>query len=102
MGRVIIRGETVVDEHGYIHHDDQPLGWPKADAKAGFRLDRRKSWAFIGDELCELVRWTQSCSGCSCDCGCMGDHGAGGCEECGYTGKIRNGQWIPYSGKSWP
>ncbi len=33
--------------------------------------------------------YTGECSGCACDCGdgypCS--HGAGGCDECGYTGK---------------
>lgn len=43
------------------------------------------------------ARWTRECSGCSCDCGdgygCS--HGAGGCDECGYTGKRREEMWIP-------
>jgi len=96
-GSVIIRHGTDVDDEGYIQHNETPLGWSEADAKAGFRLDRRKLWAFMDDELCELIQWTDACSGCSCDCGCMGGHGAGGCSECGYQGKVRNGQWIPYS-----
>lgn len=97
VGSVIARGQTdVVD--GIIHHDDRPLSWDEADKLAGFRLDRRKSWAFLNGKLCEPVRWTQSCSGCSCDCGdgygC--GHGAGGCEECGYHGRVRLCMWVPY------
>ncbi len=53
-------------------------------------LDRRKVYCvgYFG-ELATVGRATGDCSGCSCDCGdgygCS--HGAGGCEECGYTGK---------------
>lgn len=42
--------------------------------------------------------WTESCSGCSCDCGdgygCS--HGAAGCQECGFTGKRRSGMHAPF------
>lgn len=34
--------------------------------------------------------YTGPCSGCDCDCAGDGrpcGHGAGGCDECGYTGK---------------
>lgn len=96
-GSVIVRGETEVDCNGYIIHDDRVIGWDEADFRAGRRLDRRKAWAFIDNRPHELVRWTQACSGCSCDCGdgypC--DHGASGCDECGYHGVVRNQMWIP-------
>jgi len=97
MGKVIVRHGTTIDDEGYIHHDDREISWFDAKRRAGFKLDRRKNWAFIEGQLCESVQWTQSCSGCSCDCGCMGSHGASGCRECGYQGKVRNGAWVPYS-----
>jgi len=77
-----------------------------AEKFAGRRLDRRRKYAIgpsdlFGDvdgkeTLCELVRWTRACSGCSPD----GEfsHGASkgsGCEDCGYTGKRREAMWIP-------
>lgn len=95
-GSVIVRhGHTIIDQ--CIHYDDRPLAWAEADKRAGFRLDRRRAWAFVNGELCQSIRWTDTCSGCSCDCGdgypCS--HGAGGCEECGYQGKVRNAMWMP-------
>lgn len=64
-----------------------------ADRLAGFRLDRRSNY-FIDryDGSLQVLQegyWTTGCSGCSCDCGCYGGHGAAGCSECGYTGKRR-------------
>lgn len=97
-GSVIERGETKIVD-GLIFHDDQPIEWDEADKRAGFQLDRRRAWAFVNGELCECIRWTQACSGCSCDCGdgygCS--HGAGGCSECGYQGVVRQGMWLPVS-----
>lgn len=54
------------------------------------QLDRRKVYTVGYDgELATVERFTDSCSGCSCDCGggypCS--HGCSGCDECGYTGK---------------
>lgn len=89
-GSVIVRGETAIID-GRIHHDDQPLSWEDADERAGRRLDRRKAWAFVQGELCESVSWTQACSGCSYG---FEDRG-GGCDECGYHGRVRRGQWVP-------
>lgn len=89
------------------------ITWQEAEKLAGKRLDRRRQYyvhteegrtvknmyAFNGSEgmpdalLLTYEEWTQNCSGCDCDCGdgypCH--HGAGGCEECGYTGKRRQG-----------
>lgn len=53
-------------------------------------LDRRMVYCLtIDGQLGTLERFTGVCSGCRCDCGdghpCS--HGAGGCHECGYTGK---------------
>lgn len=92
-GSVIVRGETTVVD-GLIYHDDKHLTWPEADEQAGFRLDRRKSWAFVEGELCESISWTQSCSGCS-----YPDGSNGGCSECGYHGVVRSGMWIPWRPK---
>lgn len=93
-GRVIVRGETTIVDQRIIH-DDQPLSWDEADKRAGFRLDRRKAWAFVEGELCEAVSWTQSCSGCNYESEARG----GGCDECGYHGVVRNSMWVPYSAR---
>jgi hypothetical protein len=53
-------------------------------------LDRRKVYCLtIDGEVGTLERFTGVCSGCRCDCrdGYPCSHGAGGCDECGYTGK---------------
>ncbi len=84
MAGVIIRGATTI-VGGHIHHDDTPMTWHDADAAAGFRLDRRKSWAFIDGKLCETVSWSQNCSGCD----------GMGCRECGYHGVSRRSTWVP-------
>jgi hypothetical protein len=93
MGRVIERGETTIGDDGLIYHDDKPLTWEEADARAGRRLDRRKAWAFVKGQLCEAISWTQACSGCSYDNGF--DARGGGCEECGYHGVRRESMWLP-------
>jgi len=90
-GSVIVRGgTTIVDQ--LIYHDDAPMDWADADAKAGFRLDRRKSWAFVEGEICVSVQWSQACSGCTYGF----EERGGGCSECGYQGRVRNGMWIRY------
>lgn len=77
----------------------------EAENLHGARVDRRRKYAahddetpceFSGAKIFELHTSTGLCSGCACDChpGCS--HGAGGCEECGYTGKRRTSMWIPY------
>lgn len=92
-GSVIERGETTIDADGYIHHDDRPMSWADADARAGRRLDRRRSWAFLEGELSITVSWVMPCSGCS---GGWGLRGAG-CGECGYHGRVRRACWVPAS-----
>lgn len=90
-GSVIIRhGQDIVD--GFIIYNETPLTWEDADAKAGRRLDRRRAWAFVEDQLCVLARWTQSCSGC---CELIGESRGHGCHECGYHGVVRSGAWVP-------
>lgn len=57
------------------------------------RLDRRKRYAVIEDEVCSSVEWTSGCSGCSNDL-----EGRGfGCHECGYHDVVRQSQWVPDS-----
>ncbi len=62
------------------------------EAVEKYKLDRRRKWfAFCGNVVYDF-KYTAPCSGCSCDCadgygGC--NHGAGGCDECGYKGKVR-------------
>jgi hypothetical protein len=58
-------------------------------------LDRRHSYSVYGNHLVRDVRITLECSGCSCDCHPCCGPGAGGCQECGYTGKRRTWTWDP-------
>ncbi len=60
------------------------------------KLDRRKVYTLGHDGELATEEWfTGACSGCSCDCGegygCS--HGGAGCDECGYTGKVK--QYFP-------
>jgi hypothetical protein len=89
--------------------------WKEAEAFAGQRLDRRRSYA-IGPDfddkkliLLSAVSWTQSCSGCfsAGEYGGMASyysfdgrnncHIGIGCHECGYHGKVRCSMWAPHS-----
>lgn len=102
-GSVIERlGHEEVD--GRIVHNDRAMRWEEANKRAGFRLDRRKSWAFIPrtddlgiPELCNAIAFTAACSGCydteSMYCAPAGS----GCRECGYTGKRRHHCFVPFS-----
>lgn len=92
-GSVIVRGKTTINEQGFIHHDDKPMAWDEADKRAGYRLDRRKSYAFVDGDLCELCTYSTRCSGCSDD-DPYAQRG-GGCDECGYQGRVRNAMWVP-------
>lgn len=48
---------------------------------------------------CYATRWTASCSGCTNTPEMTSPPPAGiGCEECGYTGKRRQGMWVPFNG----
>lgn len=102
-GSAKIRNGTRVSSDGTIHHNDTLMSWPDADNRAGFRLDRRKAWCFIPNEqglpdLCEAISWSSACSGCTevPEMTSGPDRGSG-CSECGYTGRIRNAQWVPYA-----
>lgn len=90
-GSVIVRGGTEIIDQRIVHHDT-PLSWEEADQRAGFRLDRRRRWGFVEGKLCEVVSWTQSCSGCGYG---FEDRGSG-CSECGYHGRVRSGMWVPF------
>ena len=102
-GSVIMRnGHEVVGNK--IIHNDRKMSWEEADKRAGFRLDRRKAWAFIPSdtnrgvpELCSLVSFSRAC----CDCTDEDPYLAGakgwGCLSCGYTGRYRHESFAPYS-----
>ena len=90
-GSVIVRRGFKTDENGRVHFDDIQIGWADADEKAGKRLDRRRNYAFIDDELCASVSWTQHCSGCSSS---LNERGFG-CRECGYHGVVRTSMFLP-------
>lgn len=60
-----------------------------------------------------IVRFTTTCSGCfeSEDGHPVGDYPVdpkhncyigSGCDECGYTGKRRHEEWIPFDLSDWP
>jgi hypothetical protein len=94
MANVIERHGHTIDDRGFIHYDDRPITYAEAEKVAGFRLDRRCNYAIIDGEVCELARWSQACSGCYE--GHNIEHSKGsGCHECGYTGRTREGHWVP-------
>ena len=101
-GSVKIRNGTYVSSDGTIHHNEIIMSWSDADSRAGFRLDRRKAWCFIPNneglpDLCEVASWSSSCSGCTeVPEMTFGPDRGSGCSECGYTGRIRHTQWVPY------
>ena len=68
-----------------------------AEAIAELNLDRRHKWFEWSGTVVYNQMFTSPCSGCSCDCsdgnGCS--HGNGGCRECGYTGRCRDGVPVP-------
>ena len=87
----------------------RPISWAEAETIVGQRVDRRRAYAVDRDESgstipCDVsgaliycsITASGLCSGCACDChpGCS--HGAGGCHECGYSGRRRVTDWVPY------
>ena len=103
MARSVIMRNGHEEVDGRIVHNDRAMSWKEADKRAGFRLDRRKSWAFIPDrhalgipELCEAISFTRVCSSCddteSMYCAPTGS----GCRECGCAGKRREHCFVPY------
>lgn len=93
-GRVIERFETTISDDGAINHDDRPSTFEAAERIAGRRLDRRKNYAIIDGQVAESCMWSQACSGCYEGYDSFNAKG-NGCSECGYTGRMRNGQWVP-------
>lgn len=92
MATVIERHGHDIDAAGFIHYDDRPSTYERADELAGRRLDRRRNYAIFGTEVCESAQWSAPCSGCHEGY----DSGPGhGCRECGYTGMRRSGAWVP-------
>lgn len=92
-GKVIERLETSVDDAGLIQHNERPATFAAADALAGHRVDRRKTYAIVEGKLCESAKWTAACSGCT---GEYGPDRGSGCHECGFTGRSRQAMWVPY------
>lgn len=43
-----------------------------------------------------VVRWTANCSGCTNYTDGQISDGPHGCFECGYTGKRRREEWVPF------
>lgn len=61
-----------------------------------YKLDRRRKWfAFCGDVVYNY-NYTRPCSGCTESReNTIGDNKGSGCDECGYTGKRRDGVPVP-------
>ena len=92
------------------------IGWMEAEKILGCRVNRRKAYWFcddpevmeylMGGPVFEYGEWTTSCSGCR---ETEDGHNVGhypwdnkakcyigsGCDECGYTGKRRDGMHVP-------
>jgi len=87
------RGHTI-DEAGCVQYDDRPITWARADEVAGRRLDRRRRYAIIDGEICQIVKYSYACSGCYE--GYEGHSSRGfGCGECGHTGRRAHAEWVP-------
>lgn len=92
------------------------IGWQEAERILGGRVNRRKAYWFFDDPkmkeylnggpVYEYGEWTTSCSGCleTEDGHNVGSYPwdakahcyiGSGCEECGYTGKRRDGIHVP-------
>lgn len=94
MAKVIERRGHSIDAEGLIHYDEKPSTYEEAERIAGKRLDRRKNYAIINDEVCEAAEWSQACSGCYEGYSPYDSKGSG-CRECGYTGRSHQSHWIP-------
>ena len=74
------------------------LTWQQAEAQFSKRLDRRRKYATDGEELLELSRWTQACSGCTeVEEYCRLPEAGSGCRECAYHGRVMVSMWLPQS-----
>lgn len=84
-------GHTIHDD-GTITYDDRPVTWEHGDALADRHLDRRRCYAIIDGAVNQLARWSAACSGCN---ETLGAEAGSGCPECGYTGRRRDGAYVP-------
>jgi hypothetical protein len=73
--------------------EDVPSSFEAAERIIGQTLDRRKNYAIIYGEVCDLVRFTRACSGCY-EGNSPFNGGGNGCHECGYTGRRRSSSWV--------
>lgn len=100
-GKVIKRRFTFNKYNQIKEVIDETSTYSVAEKIAKKRLDHRRNYAIINGQVCVFEQFTRPCSGCSCDgeypCSCCNERGAG-CEECGYTGKVRSGYWMPFDG----
>ena len=76
-----------------------------AEKIVGEKIDKRKKYAVNDDgKPCEAngnyvfvaVKWSSACSGCCDDSEYSSPYRGGGCQECGYTGRVRSGMWVPF------
>lgn len=80
--------------HGQSY-EDRPSTIQAAESIANCRLDRRFAYAIIKGQVCTAVSLTSRCTGCSTGDPYDASDRGGGCEECGWSGKLREGHWIP-------
>lgn len=71
------------------------ITWREAERRVGRKLNRRRTYAIVGDDVCEIATWTSACSGCSEGRDYAVDEIGAGCTECGFTGKRRTSMWVP-------
>ena len=94
MREVKIRhGYEVIDSK--IIYDETAITYKEAEKLTGHKLDRRKNYRIINNELCECGSWTAPCTGCSLDDPYWTGNRGGGCSECGGQGKRIQGHWLP-------
>ncbi|MFT5815942.1 MAG: hypothetical protein ACI9VT_003720 [Psychroserpens sp.] len=95
MGSAIKREVILNDLEQVSATKDVAISFEEADRIAGFRLDRRRNYCVIDNEVRQLARWTQACSGCADDSEYSSSTRGSGCGECGYHGVVRSGWYEP-------
>lgn len=96
MTKCIERHGHTIDDDGKIHYDDRPTTIERLEEIVGHRLDRRRNYAIVDGEVCELASWSEACSGCAeAQEFTSGPSKGNGCHECGYTGRSRRMMWLP-------
>ncbi len=103
MSKAVIRcfkpDDDEIGRHRLFKAVDFEVAHSSLEQAFGVKLDKRKNYAVIRGVLCEDASWTRACSGCTPEYEAIGycpDQG-GGCEECGYTGRRRDGMWVPHN-----